>query len=200
MAASAYSFEMEYERLRQGEIERARYLEARRAAAEEERAAYEERARRKAAVAAKPKSFARTFVGIVVAFAVCFFLVNRYVAVYETGNRAAEAKNEYEAAARARVKAAAEKGADFGNSNIAVKPVTKLLGTTVVYDGDGDISDDEDVFEDEGFDDEETDDADNSAELDEYADRFIAGGGKNSGDSAVSSGDMYDDYDSADEE
>ena len=52
-----------------------------------------------------------------------------------------------------------------------IKPVTKVLGTTVVYDED-DAGDDDDFIDDDGFDD--ADDVSDSDELDEFADRFIS--------------------------
>ena len=93
-SANAYIFEMEYERLRQESDASAKRLEAKREAVEQARIAYEENQSKK--IERKAKIHVKLFVNIVIAFAVCFFLINRYVAVYETSNQVASAKREYE--------------------------------------------------------------------------------------------------------
>jgi hypothetical protein len=86
-----------------------------------------------------------------------------------------------------------------GNVGVQIKPVTKLLGTTVVYDEDDDAADYDDAFNDED-DFGEGDDGAVSARLDEYADRFIRLGGIDAEDDPIISGSrMFGDFNDEDE-
>ena len=86
-----------------------------------------------------------------------------------------------------------------GDVGVHIKPVTKLLGTTAIYDEDDDSAEDEDMFSDEdNF--GETEDSAASARLDEYADRFIGLGGIDEVDDSIMSGSrMFGDFSDEDE-
>ena len=76
-----------------------------------------------------------------------------------------------------------------------MKPVTKVLGTTVVYDEDSSDEDgfgDEDGFdENDGYDDISDSDRDR---LEEYADRFISGSDLSEGGAVISGSGIYGEY------